>query len=46
MRPLRECVPLSILVSDRVELALFGAAQKGAAIIAELPQWLWHSPAE
>ena len=28
MRPLRECVPLSILVSDRVELALFGAAQK------------------
>ena len=28
MRPLQECVPLSILVSDRVELALFGAPQK------------------
>ena len=28
MRPLWECVPLSVLVSDRVELALFGAPQK------------------
>ena len=28
MRPLWECVPLSVLVSDRVDLALFGAPQK------------------